>query len=836
MANDVVIRFISQDNASATANKVAVSIDGVDKSATKAKNSSTDLGGALGGIGGKIAGITAVGGAMVATGTKIFEAATNAALLNDKFENVRKSLGLMTGSATAGNELFNTMEKLAARTPYSFDDIAQGTQKLLAMGFAAKEIPGLMTTIGDTAAATGTGADGVNRITLALGQMQAKGKVTTEEMMQLQELGVPAFRILADATGVSQEALMDMVTKGIIPADQNLQTLIDGMKGEYGGMMASQMNTATQAQANFQDATDKATAAVGKMVAPTVIRFYNELAKALGGVTQSVADATSWFQWLDTAMVVPQLRLQGYTDAQIAATMAIRGNTYVSQGNASEQYVLSRVYGDMTGAATKQATALNVSTAASKGNSSAANQLKQDQDKLKTATDSLKNSFLSIASAQRDVTRTREALEDATNPDTLQSYQNAADRAYYSNQLLTNEITRMGNRQKAVRAQLAKGNLTQELRNELQIEDAQLTEDLIGKNIDAKDSIISLRKAQKDLDRARDPERIQQYADAHTTAMLRLSELNEKQVENIDTINDLNTKLGANVDVLGLVGQAAALTATPLDGLNTIGGDLNKTYGAATTGVNALLTTTSMSIAAIGQSSGKAATGLGDVNAAMGGLSAVDASKVSGISTLATAFGNLGSAATALRTIDFGTILGGVSAAAASLTASTVTQWGALGVSLNAVAAALAAINKANKDAGTGSGGGSGGGTTTETDVKNRIKSAFSDKFLDLGEYNALNDYAGPKGVSINTMDSWITDFLKTAGKDYRTFNEPVFGQVVGPTPIMGGVGGTGPIAGGAPVSQTINITLNYATPPDSKDPLKDVQDYITAQGGLLRI
>jgi tape measure domain-containing protein len=834
MANDVVIRFISQDDASATANKVAVSIDGVGKSAKQAKDASAGLGSALGGIGGKAAGITAAAGALLATGTRIFEAATNAAILNDKFENVRKSLGLMTDSQVIGNELFKTMEDLAARTPFTFDDIAQGTQKLLAMGFAAKDIPGIITTIGDAASATGTGADGVNRITLALGQMQAKGKITTEEMMQLQELGIPAFRLLADATGVSQQALMDMVSKGIIPADQNLTTLISAMEGDYGGMMASQMNTATQAQSNFQDATDKATAALGKAVEPTVIRFYSELSKVLGGVAEATADAARWFQWLDTAMVVPQLRLQGYTDAQIAATMAIRGNTYVSQGNASEQYVLSRVYGDMTGAATKQATALNVSTAASKGNSSAANQLKQDQDKLKTATDSLRNSFLSIASAQRDVTRTREALEDATNPDTLQSYQNAADRAYYSNQLLTNEITRMGNRQKAVRAQLAKGNLTQELRNELQIEDAQLTEDLIGKNIDAKDSIISLRKAQKDLDRARDPERIQQYADAHTTAMLRLSELNEKQVENIDTINDLNTKLGANVDVLGLVGQAAALTATPLDGLDTVGGSLVKTYGG-TTGLGAVLNTTALSMASIGVNSAKAATGLAGVGSSITNLTTVDMAKVAGYTTLANSLSGVSTAAAALGSTDIGAILGGVSTAAASLTASTVTQWGALGVSLNAVAAALAAINKANKDAGTG-GGGSGGGTTTETDVKNRIKTAFSDKFLDLGEYNALNDYAGPKGVSINTMDSWIKDFLKTAGRDYRTFNEPVFGQVVGPKPIMGGVGGTSPIAGGAPVSQTINITLNYATPPDSKDPLKDVQDYITAQGGLLRI
>lgn len=824
MANDVVIRFISQDGVTSTAMKIAGSLNTVAKSGKNANDATESLGSVIGKIG------AAAG--LATLGTQLVNIGLNSALVADKFETVRKSLGLMTGSTQAGNDLYNVMEDLAARTPFTFDDISQGTQKLLAMGFTAKEIPGIMTAIGDASSAVGGGAEGVNRITLALGQMQAKGKITTEEMMQLQEMGVPAFRLLADATGVSQQALMEMVSKGIVPADQNLTTLISAMEGNYGGMMASQMNTATQAQSNFQDATDKATQALGEISGPAVKVAFNWMTQALGYATANMQEFGNWLDWADQSLIRWQMHLRGATEAEIAGTLATRDSSAVTKEHTQDTYALQRVYGSMTGATQQSTTSLTLNTSAMKGTSSASNQLTQDQNKLKSATDSLKTSFLSIASAQRDVTRTREALEDATNPDTLQSYQNAADRAFYSNELLTNEITRMGNRQKAVRAQLAKGNLTQELRNELQIEDAQLTEDLIGKNIDAKDSIISLNKAQKELDRARDPGRIQAYADAHTTAMLRLSELNEKQVENIDTLTELNTKLGANVDVMGLVGSAAALTATPLDGLNLAGTSLVKTYGG-TTGLSTVLNTTAVSMASIGVNSGKAATGLTGVNTSITNLAAVDTSKIGGYTTLANTLANLNTAATSLGSLDFGAVLGGVSAAAASLTASTVTQWGALGVSLNAVAAALAAINKANKESGGGSGS---GGTSTETDVKNRIKTAFSDKFLDLGEYNALNDYAGPKGISINTMDSWIKDFLKTAGKDYRTFNEPVFGQVVGPTPIMGGVDGTSPIAGGAPVSQTINITLNYATPPDSKDPLKDVQDYITAQGGLLRI
>jgi tape measure domain-containing protein len=827
MANDVVIRFISQDNASAVALKVAGSLDKVSKSGDTATESAASLGSSIGKIG-AAAGIAALGKQMIDLGL-------NSALVADKFDTVRKALGLMTGSTQAGNELYTVMQDLAARTPFTFDDISQGTQKLLAMGFTAKEIPAVMTAIGDASSAVGGGAEGVNRITLALGQMQAKGKITTEEMMQLQEMGVPAFRILADATGVSQQALMEMVSQGIVPATDNLNTLIAGMEKNYGGMMAQQMDTATQAQSNFQDATDRANQALGEISGPAVKTAFNWLTVALDTATVGMQNFGNWLNWADQSLIRWQLHLQGATEAEIAGALAARDSSAITKEHTQDTYALQRVTGSMT-STTQQATAsLTLNTSAMKGTSKASNQLTQDQNKLKSATDSLKTSFLSIASAQRDVTRTREALEDATNPDTLESYQNAADRAYYTNELLTNEITRMTERQKIIRAQLAKGNITQEERNELQAEDAQITEDLIGKNIDAKDSAIALRKAQKDLDRARDPARIQEYADAHTTAKLRLTELQTKQIETIATINELNTKLGANVDVIELVGEAAALTATPLANFDTAGTDIALTYGATNTGVNALLNRTAVSMTTLGQQTPTAAAGITSVGTALGNLAGVDQTKISGINTLASSMSALSSATTSLRGVDFKGILGGVSSAAESLTSAVVARWGTLGTSLNAVATALAKIREENQ-----AGGGGGTDNTGQVAVELAIQGAFSgDKFLSYREYEDIVALGAERGVGVPKIQSLIKDFLASEGSDYSTFEPPIFGRSLPEVPPgMDSKPGNGriPTDSATRGSQTINITLNYATPPDSKNPLKDVEDYIAAQGGLIRI
>lgn len=45
----------------------------------------------------------------------------------------------------------------------------------------------------------------MDRITLAYGQMLAKGKVTGEELMQMTEAGVPLQTALAESIGVTGE-------------------------------------------------------------------------------------------------------------------------------------------------------------------------------------------------------------------------------------------------------------------------------------------------------------------------------------------------------------------------------------------------------------------------------------------------------------------------------------------------------------------------------------------------------------------------------------------------------------------------------------------------------
>jgi tape measure domain-containing protein len=110
------------------------------------------------------------------------------------------------------------MQGFAAKTPFEFSQVSQAAQKFIAFGFSAEQVIPTLTAVGDAAAGVGLGAEGINRITLALGQMAAKSKVQAGEMMQLTETGIPAWKMLADQIGVSVPEAMDRVSKGTIDA------------------------------------------------------------------------------------------------------------------------------------------------------------------------------------------------------------------------------------------------------------------------------------------------------------------------------------------------------------------------------------------------------------------------------------------------------------------------------------------------------------------------------------------------------------------------------------------------------------------------------------------
>ncbi|MBP2653356.1 MAG: putative tail length tape measure protein [Firmicutes bacterium] len=149
----------------------------------------------------------------------------------------KKSFTTLMGNAQLAEQFLNDLAQFAADTPFELAGLTTASKKMLAFGFAAQDIIPIMTAIGDAAALLGVGQEGIDRITLALGQMNAKGKVSAEEMNQLAETGIPVWQMLADAIGTDIPTAMKMAENGAVSGVTGINAIVTGMQTKFKGGM-----------------------------------------------------------------------------------------------------------------------------------------------------------------------------------------------------------------------------------------------------------------------------------------------------------------------------------------------------------------------------------------------------------------------------------------------------------------------------------------------------------------------------------------------------------------------------------------------------------------------
>ena len=171
-----------------------------------------------------------------------FDYAKEAAFgFNSSLQQNKIAFETMLGSAKEANEYIQGMMEYSARTPFEFTDLAEGSKLLMAFGFEAEKLPGMIEAIGNAAAGLGmSGKEGLQRIGLQLGQMQTQGKATYQDLKQLAQAGVPVWDILSQSIGKSTGELQDMVSKGMLPAAETIDVLIAGMNERFPNMMEKQ--------------------------------------------------------------------------------------------------------------------------------------------------------------------------------------------------------------------------------------------------------------------------------------------------------------------------------------------------------------------------------------------------------------------------------------------------------------------------------------------------------------------------------------------------------------------------------------------------------------------
>src|SRR5258708_2055278 len=208
-----------------------------------------------------------------------------AALISPNAEMEQTTVGFETllGKGKATQDFLKQLQGFAAATPFEFPELATDAEHMLAFGFSAKSVIPTLTNIGDAMGAMGKSNAEIDHMVEIFGQMHAASKLNAGDMMQISSMGIPAWKMLADAMHKTVPEVQKLSSQGLIPADDAIKAISGGMHKMFGGGMAAQSQTFIGLLSTVKD---NASAALRAFTGPLFIMAKDGLTK-LGNLVSS---------------------------------------------------------------------------------------------------------------------------------------------------------------------------------------------------------------------------------------------------------------------------------------------------------------------------------------------------------------------------------------------------------------------------------------------------------------------------------------------------------------------------------------------------------------------
>lgn len=130
---------------------------------------------------------------------------------NATMQSYLTNFKVMLGSEEQAAEKLAEIRKMAASTPFSLDDLTDGTQTLLQFGIAADDTTGVLQQLGDISLGN---ADKLQTLVRAYGKMSSAQKVTLENVNMMIDAGFNPLNQICNATGESMADLYKRISDG----------------------------------------------------------------------------------------------------------------------------------------------------------------------------------------------------------------------------------------------------------------------------------------------------------------------------------------------------------------------------------------------------------------------------------------------------------------------------------------------------------------------------------------------------------------------------------------------------------------------------------------------
>ncbi len=285
---DILLRIRGARQVVAEAKAAAAGIDGVgnaaDRTATRTANAAKRADALVGSLGllGRAAKWTAVGlGIGAAAGTKIGFA------YNAMQDSQRIAFETLLGSGRKAAKLMRDINQLASESPIlDPGNTGLAAQRLLAFEVPLKKILPFVSAIGDSAVASGkTIEEAMGPASLAIGQIQAKGKLSAEELGQLTESVGVGRASIARALGMTGAELEETFTKGPVSAKKALPAILKAMTQQSAGAAEKMANTTAGRWDAFKE---NIRSGLGSLTRP----LYNATGNVLASINERIPAIT----------------------------------------------------------------------------------------------------------------------------------------------------------------------------------------------------------------------------------------------------------------------------------------------------------------------------------------------------------------------------------------------------------------------------------------------------------------------------------------------------------------------------------------------------------------
>lgn len=240
----------------------------------------------------------------------------------------------LTGSKEIGGALYDGLNKFATDTVFG-NEVYDMANQMLANGIKESDVMPVMEQLGDISMGD---ADKLGSLSLAFAQINGKGKLAGQELLQLINAGFNPLQVLSEKTGESMESLTKRMSEGAIGVDEvrKAMDLATGPGGKFENMLQNVANTPYGQLEGLKGQLDNMMVNIGSIflpIASKLMTFISWIGEKAGPILKPFA----------AVLGVLAVGIIAVAVAQWAMTTAIWANTAALLANPITWFVIAIV-------------------------------------------------------------------------------------------------------------------------------------------------------------------------------------------------------------------------------------------------------------------------------------------------------------------------------------------------------------------------------------------------------------------------------------------------------------------------------------------------------------